>query len=72
MPRQTKVADHPVSLPDLTFSQTHRNSYKTKKGRTAKFFQITRQRARFTIRLFLPLQCLTSVFGMGTGMTTAL
>ena len=44
----------------------------TKKGRTDKFFQITRQRARFTIRLFLPLQCLTSVFGMGTGMTTAL
>ena len=45
---------------------------KPKKGRTYAFFQITRQRARFTIRLFLPRQCLTSVFGMGTGMTTAL
>ena len=32
----------------------------------------TWQRARFTARLFLPLMCLTSVFGMGTGVTTSL
>ena len=32
----------------------------------------TWQRARFTVRLFLPLMCLTSVFGMGTGVTTSL
>ena len=38
MPRQTKVADHPESLPDLTFSQTHRNSYKIKKMTAFRHF----------------------------------
>ena len=50
----------------------HAGGRKEKKGRDDVSSLITRQRARFTIRLFLPLQCLTSVFGMGTGMTTAL
>ena len=31
----------------------------------------TRRRAWFAFRLFPPLQCLTSVFGMGTGVATA-
>ena len=43
-----------------------------KKKEGVSSFIFTRQRARFTFRLFLPLQCLTSVFGMGTGISTAL
>ena len=43
-----------------------------KKRRRSLFLLFTRQRAWFTFRLFSPLQCLTSVFGMGTGISTAL
>ena len=45
---------------------------KTKKKEENELFQKTWQRAYFTKRLCQPLKCLTSVFGMGTGVTTSL
>ena len=47
------------------------NSPKTKKRENGKVLSMTRQRAWFTRRLFSPLMCLTSVFGMGTGVSTS-
>ena len=43
-----------------------------KKEEMNSSFEITWQRAYFTKRLCQPLKCLTSVFGMGTGVTTSL